>query len=88
MFFGFSAAVNLRSHKTAAVMQAVRTDRILIESDSATVLGAAAQLERMCVFIAEARGSTSQRVAQNSFHNMEAFLQELHQPFDGTTLSN
>lgn len=74
IYFGFSAAVNLRSPKTRAVMAAVPDERILLESDlegpSADVQ---ADLAQMLGVIAEAKGWSEEEAARVTTANARRF---------------
>jgi len=77
-YFGFSAVVNLRSPKTAAVIRAVPADRLVIESDLVSPHGAEADLRTMLAFVAEARGWSVADAARITRENAHRFYAAQH----------
>ena len=72
-YFGFSAVVNLRSPKTAGVVRAVPSDRLLLESDLVSPECAEADLRTMLAFIAEAKGWSAEEAARVTRENAMRF---------------
>lgn len=72
-YFGFSAVVNMRSPKTAAVIRAVPADRLLLESDLVSPERAEADLRTLLAFVAEAKGWDVDETARITRENAERF---------------
>lgn len=74
VFFGFSAAVNLRSPRRARqVIPAVPEDRLLLESDLESAGKVGDDLLKMLEFMAAARGTDVTRLASVTSENAKRF---------------
>mmetsp|Transcript_35978 Transcript_35978/g.55965 ORF Transcript_35978/g.55965 Transcript_35978/m.55965 type:complete len:222 (+) Transcript_35978:94-759(+) len=73
-YFGFSAAINLRSPKTSDVIKLVPDKRLLIESDLEDPSEVRPCLARMLHVIAESKGWTLEQAAAQTSSNARAFL--------------
>lgn len=76
-YFGFSAVVNLRSPKTADVVRKCPDDRLLLESDLVSVVGAESGLRRMLAFVAECKGWSAEETARITKENALRFYGEV-----------
>eukprot|EP00752_Nemacystus_decipiens_P010441 g9302.t1 len=81
VFFGFSAAVNMRGDREMKrlmdVLRVVPDSRILIETDRQVMVGAANELLRVCGAIAEAKGVSVAEAAELANRNATLFLAKL-----------
>jgi Tat protein secretion system quality control protein TatD with DNase activity len=85
LYFGFAACINLRSHKTKAVIKVVPDDRLVIESDRSSTfpLGRIEnELQKMLEVYKEVKGwSSIEQAAQITYMNAS----RLYRPADLVT---
>lgn len=81
IFFGFSAAVNLRTDRARQrllnTLRVIPDSSILIETDRRNRAGAGEELMRVCDAIAEAKGVSPMEAADLANHNAGRFLSVL-----------
>mmetsp|Transcript_38966 Transcript_38966/g.110353 ORF Transcript_38966/g.110353 Transcript_38966/m.110353 type:complete len:123 (-) Transcript_38966:428-796(-) len=69
IYFGFSAAVNLRSPKSKAVIASIPDSRLLLESDLTEAADMQEDCRRMLQVYADVKGWSLQQAAQQTFDN-------------------
>ncbi|CAM9474388.1 unnamed protein product [Scytosiphon promiscuus] len=78
VYFGFSAAVNMRGDREAnrlgEVLKVLPDSRILIETDRRVATNGAAELLRVCGAIAQAKGVSIEEAAELANRNADRFL--------------
>ena len=72
-YFGFSAAINLKSKKTESVLQFIPADRLLLESDLEQPHSVDECVEEMLGVIARCKECTPLQAANMTMRNAQAF---------------
>jgi Tat protein secretion system quality control protein TatD with DNase activity len=77
VFFSFSTAINQRSPRLRANIAAVADDRVLVESDSSSSIGAPERLWDVTGIVAEVKGWTAEEAVAHLERNWRAYAVHL-----------